>query len=715
MDVIKFQRIYAKYKHFFSLTILTVCTLLTYYHRLGMYFWYDDYTLMYYSQAKIPIPYPYGPTVYLFDFFKQFFGMNYFGYAIVNIIFIVFAVYLLYFLSLKLFKNNIFALFAALTLTNGYVGQEEIKVFISLGLTTVIALNLFIITLICFLLYLQNKSSVKLLIFTYIMFFFTIEIGALRYPFIFLVFILIDWLYSYSFVKIYKGILVRNIMFLSIFLIQYIFKPSALFFHYSIMYEKETSLNYIQMFNYNLTVPLLNTIGSFWNILFPRFFQIKIYLIFKELSLFLPNQEIIFSVIPVFIFFASMLILVKFLRKNISWFKINFFIVSILIITIILLYFINVPDPPDKISIISGWICLMFLIALLILKIPSSFFIPGFSLILMTNFLTYIYTGKINDYVFDSTYRYLFTNSLITAFITSFLISKEMLIKNKKKFLAWIIYLIPTSLLIILPFIAGYFTLSTFVNNYGTRPIKLFKELKTYIPIIEEKTLIHLEGDNPDLQKLVSDSIIAGTFPSERVFAIHYNTDEHKFVSLENLDDLPTLLKKDRELKLENIYSFIYSEDGLHDVSPSLRELIKGKTGQIYIKPSLWMTDPKEAKIFQNDYIVSSKATSNTRMILYLNQSVKSQLQIQVRLKIKAKTMNLLKDQGKILISWSYDIFTPHKIDQEKFINVNLDDQWHEYQFKIPAYGRYLDTLKIELISFNGMISLTDMFIDYSQ
>lgn len=71
------------------------------------------------------------------------------------------------------------------------------------------------------------------------------------------------------------------------------------------------------------------------------------------------------------------------------------------------------------------------------------------------------------------------------------------------------------------------------------------------------------------------------------------------------------------------------------------------------------------------------------------------------------------KQTGKVEISWKYDTFgllsQPKKID----LDLNLDGQFHDYQFTIPEGGEYLKELEINYISYPGFLSVDNIKFEY--
>jgi len=55
-------------------------------------------------------------------------------------------------------------------------------------------------------------------------------------------------------------------------------------------------------------------------------------------------------------------------------------------------------------------------------------------------------------------------------------------------------------------------------------------------------------------------------------------------------------------------------------------------------------------------------------------------------------------------VAWEYDTSGPIGVDKNILLEVDLDGKWHEYEFVIPAGGRYLKRVKIEYISFPGRL-----------
>lgn len=771
------------YQNLVPLLIISVFTLLAHHQRVNMYFWHDDYTALASFQENVPYKFPYHFLSVFARLMYSFFDLNYQAYALISIILIILVTYLIYLLALRLFQNKNLSLLGALIFTNGYVGQEEKFELVALGLDTTLAMGMLLISLIFFFKFFKTNSA-KWLFLTYLFFFLTIEIGTYRYGTAIIIFILVDWMLLLKTKKQkLSATIFRNLIFGFVFASEYVFHITRYLLRYPLSYEREGNLLYFQSFEGNQLQYLGNLIGSFWNILFPRIFQNWLYEIFLKVPSILTAQNLWISTIPILVFFILILVLIKLMRKksisNLVFYTcvLSFCLVAFLWTLVLITTTSYIVDPVNRISILNGGLFLLFLIVLLYLKVPALTFNALFALVLFSVLAVFLYTQGLTN-VFDSTKRYLYSASFGASFLPAFFITRELYkAKNlQQKYLAGLIFLLPILFLIGLPLLAGIKTLTLFKQNNSTHAIRLFSDLKKYIPEISSKKVIYLEGETKELNISVFDAVRVGEFPSETAYAVHYYTSRENIILPKKPEDIPGLLEEHKDLNLGDVFYFIYTREGLQDHSQEFRKLLREKSESVIANPRLWKVEPEEAVTQVNTKELEAQTTnfefSGKTLGIYpvitfrSKEKINTQLPLQVRLNMKAKLANsltfpyyhlfnrpegapknlwseilsweigecskgtlkgafecverkngldsLLKDvqTGVVEVSWNYNTQGRLSVSKKNIIKVPLDNTWHDYEFTIPSSGLYLESLVINYISFPGIIHLSNMQID---
>lgn len=79
-----------------------------------------------------------------------------------------------------------------------------------------------------------------------------------------------------------------------------------------------------------------------------------------------------------------------------------------------------------------------------------------------------------------------------------------------------------------------------------------------------------------------------------------------------------------------------------------------------------------------------------------------------------AKDIAALKNKkGTLMVDWSYNTEGPVTIERPLNIEVNLDNQWQNYQLLIPGGGKNLKNVSIIYNSFPGIIEIDNARLEY--
>jgi len=775
----------------FSLVLLAVTVVVAYIYLPKMYFWLDDYTFLYWAQQHQPshiYTFPYHLHFWISSLLVPILKLTPWHYYVCGISLYISASYLVFALCKMFLKRTNLALLSALVFASGYVGQGSMMIMVADGLFMVLGVNTFLITIIAFIKYLSDRNTIWFFL-AVIFFFLTLEIIPARYGGLVIIVIAADWLFSPRKKKNLLSLLLRNGLFLAIFFMQYAVHPSRIFLKYNVLGSVNGSSNLFEYLHKQYVVNisvfngnnLLNTVGSFGNLFFPICWQKEIFYLMNKLPIYQSSYELWYWALPTISFSFIMFFLIK-LLKDIFWKKILIYYGIILIFSIFWsrLVTFSILNPISQRSILHGGIILVFFVLLLLLRVPKFIKSATFSIII-TFAVFSLFTFFKSETIIYTDYRYLIVVAFAPSLMMSFFVTKELFNREKlnpiKRRLAWIIFLLPVLFLIISHLYLGITTQKEFVETYSQHSQKLYQQLYTYIPEIIDKTVIYIEGGTKDLNYAIGAAERVGTLRSEAAFAVHYHTLMENIILPTTSGDIPQILQNNPDIDINNVYSFIYTENGLQNTSETVRQLLQS-SDQPRVSFLKWQIVPDESLILVNNEGVQVKTILFTAgeytlgiypwIKLYIQPKVKTQLPLQMRLKLRASLqhtlpvpyyhLHLTKDivpeklwketlfwrvdqcavgagiqpfdcviskeiesalltnypgVGKVEMSWQYN--TSGLISQSRniFLTVPLDDTWYEYEFTIPAGGEYLQELRVDYISFPGILAVDKIQLNY--
>lgn len=761
---------------------LILAVFISWKQTLSMYFWHDDFTGLYYLQQNYLYWWPYHSISLLHKFLLNLLGLEPGGYFYISLFLYFIATFLVYYLLNLFFQNRLLAFFSSLVFASGYVGQEAIMMPIGNGLGTLVGLNFFLLTLF-FLFKYFNDGRRKLLLFSLISFFTTLEFAF--YRFATAIFVIVGTDLAFSLLgkkKDYRGFFTRSIIFGVLFLIQLLFRPSHYLLgllgfkmlpplSYSIqspdLFSQPNKILEIIHWKY-----ILNIIGSFWNLFYPITYQTDFYFyLVRSSPPQISNYWLLLSVIPLIAISLFILVAVRILRPRLfSWRKIIFYSSVFSFVLFLLGRFVKsvTPYPQDQISILNG--LLLLILFFFVLKMGITYFqrYAIFSLILAFGLLSLFFLVK-PDFAIESSHRYLLPSALSPAFAATFFITKELVKRGKNIKIAWTIFLLPTILLFFSHISVGYQTQKDFVNLHSQHARRFYEQLKAHIPTIKDKTIIYVEGETRELSMSIADAMRVGALPSEASIAVHYATNIKNIILPETTAEIPRILKENKDLTLDDVFTFIYDGKELRNITQGMRQLLKGKTSVISSFPYSWQVEPKGSQIeFRRGVAAKTKyfEFKGYTLGVYPQFSLVPQklVSTQLPLKVKVRLKALLDDSLSIpyyhlfhrpeypkrelwqeILSWEIGqcqkgmltgqfecVFNRNKVESGKLeffwfyntegavsqnksaeIEIPLDETWHDFEFVIPGGGEYLKEIKIEYISFPGTIFVGDLSLMY--
>lgn len=670
------------------LTILIV--LIAYGQTLQMYFINDDYTHLYHVQQNQASPYPYQAYTFLIKLVYPLIGLNPTGYFLIGIFLYVVATVLVYLLAVSIFEKRMLAFLVSLIFATGYVGEDSLRMFLGDGFPILVGLILQLTALIAFIKYLRQRNSLWLVI-TLIAFVITLEIAPHRFFGLLLMIWAIDWLFFATHRQALSQLLLRNALFGSVAVIQYLVHPSYLVFNYP-MPDESPFLGSSGLFKNFRSNPVglvgnlrleyfANTLGTFWNLIFPYDLSRHLYLSIKA-PVIRENLTRFFLLIPLGWTIIT-LWLVKLLRPQLPTKKI---VVTLTVIILLAIFWASLVDllavsTLHQISMVNGGALVLMLIALILLGIPYSMFNTWLSLALILTSLSIFLVVK-PGVELESSHRYLLPSAAVTPFLLSIFITKELLDK-KKKIIAWVLLLTPVLLWSILHLGAAIVTHRDYYLRVSVPTKQIYADLKRLIPNINDRTIIYTEGSTREFDYQLGNAFRVGMLKSEASLAVFYQTQIDNILLLEKLDDLPQKYQTDKVAK-EQVYSFIY--DGhLKDTSDNLREIL---------------TTPSSIAL-QIDQLINQTPA----VILQAEQSIPSQLPLLVEIDLQA-----MPDPNQILgeveISWRYSSEGPVYASRSIKLTIPVDGGIYRRVFTIPAGGETLKELSVKGKSFPGSVTI---------
>ncbi|KKS63719.1 MAG: hypothetical protein UV33_C0048G0003 [Candidatus Daviesbacteria bacterium GW2011_GWA1_42_6] len=638
--------------------ILAGVAFLSYHQLLEMYFWRDDYTGLYFSQKSLvgepAFMYPYQIAFLVERFFWQFFGLEAARYFLVEIVLYVSATCLLFYFLQKLFRDKKVAFFSTLVFAAGYIGQDAMKMSMGDGLVNVLLLNLVV-----FIQYLQTKKR-GLFILSLVIFFLTIEVAPQRTSSSLLIFLLLDWLLSFKEKK--KDILTRNLTFVLMFLVQYFIHPSAWILGYRVIPPG----HFLGLFANFSPIYFLNFLGTFWNMLFPSHLQLQFNTFIDIYKDPLNFSKFLLAGIPAFLFAFLTLVFLKFIRPSVY----NFLYIgkSVAVFTAFSIFWAYLTigikiDQTDLVSIFNGGIFLVFLAIWVVIGAAKSKLLSVFNLLAIFGVLV-IFFLTIPERVLVSYNRYLLLPSFTVAFLPVIFITKEFYQKGGiQKNFARSLFFAVVSVLVVLRLFTALSTQQEFVQSYSQHAKRFYQQLRGFLPEVNKKKMVYVEGATKELDLSIGDAARVGYLGSEVAVAINLNTRKENILLPQSLEEIPMFLNKNREIGIDDVYTFLYTEQGLFETSNITKELLQGGSKVTTILSTDW---EKGISFYPSAKIWTLQP-----------------IEVTIPLKISAGVL-------ETEVFWEYNTFGA--VHKDRFVKIPFfqDGLWHEYKFIIPAGGEYL-------------------------
>lgn len=480
-----------------------------------MYFWHDDYTILYYAQQQGPFSWPYFWIVESAKFLLKIFGLNSLPFFVLELILYLFITLAISYLVFVLTKSKVSSLLSGALFSAGSLGSRGIFVVLGTGINSLFALLLLVLCFIFYFFFLSLKHK-RFYILAITSFFLLLETVPVRAHFSLPALLLFDYFFSpnKNRLLLYTVKALKKVLpFTAVYFIQYVLTPSKWIFHYSFLenrgFGKMISLLW-QAFNLKY---ILNYFGSFWNLFFPD----------DVLFTFLHE-----SVKPHFS-------IEQLLGKNyfsvlqIGLGMVLFFLVSTLIV------FLRKRGHDVKTLIFSFLLLNLFLLAFYPLN-SDLIFPTEHRYLLYALFPLSIFLGSLYNQCIYFTYRVL--HKVLPVVLILPIVFNAMITHNRVRI---------------------------FLEQYTAVAETLYSQLLEKVPDFDEKVLFVIRSSDKDLRLRVGDAMRVGFLPSEAALAVHYGKDISNFKLVESIEDASAFLRDSNDFQLSHLRSFDFRDGELFE------------------------------------------------------------------------------------------------------------------------------------------------------
>lgn len=658
--------------------VLAFVVWLAYRRLLEMYFWRDDYTHLYLGQQGEIFKFPYHILSLLARWGWGVFGLEVRGYFLVAIILYVLAVWLVFYLMRLWFGRKDLAFLCALVMAAGYVGEDGMKMLLGDGWAALVSLDAFLLGLVSLFIYLKKRGW-WWMVGSYGFYWLALEAMAHRMAGLVLIMVVGDWIFSGR--GKWKQVVARNVGFVAIFLVEYLVQPSRLWWGYGVG-EVVERLGLLSNFQWSF---LVNFAGNLGNLFFPSVYIEKWWQFLGE-KVGMGEWQFWLSSLPVVGLAVVLMGVVGWVKRGslsgkkwgIGWvgFWVWFGLWGVLVRR-------WVSDRLDMVFGFNGGIWLGFLAVLLLWRVPKFLRETWFALVIAVGLVSVFLLSR-PDFLLVSNHRYLLVSAVVPTLAMTFFISDELDAEKRKRRAAWGLFLLPVLVFSGSRLLAGIETQSEFVEEYSVPAKGIFEGLKKYLPSIDKKTVIYIEGATRELNYSVGDASRVGTLGSEAAFAVNYDTKKEKVILPENLGMIPEILRKNPDLGIEDVYTFIYGETGLQETSGEMRELLRGEGGKGEVRiPATWWEREEGSEAGSLRFVPRGQILTMLPIDVVIWLMVVPE---------KGVAVDFQKD---VKVSWEYNTYGLLGEEREVHLLVKPDGQWREYEWVIPAGGEMLKKIEI--------------------
>jgi len=649
-----------KLKKILQVLLVLATVFISYGQTLRMYFWHDDYTHLYFAQEKITPDYPYHINTYIVYLINSIFGKDPFYYHLIGIILFSFTVGALYYLLSKLsFVEKNIRYLLILLFASGYVGQESLFMFAGEGAGVLTGLFLYLLT-IAFFLYYHKRKDRKSLILSYLFLFLTLEVASHRFIGIIIPIAVIELIYLKR--KSIKGSLSNIAGFLFVFGIQILYHPLSFVLDYGTS-KSAGDTNGILLFKKGLDSTLPTYLANFGNSIIPTHLQKYI----LENSFLKSNFSLgLLYVLPlVALVFLSIIMHTIFNKRKYIFFYWLLVFVGSYVLT-------NIIDRDMLLhSALIGYSILLFLLLILVYSQHRKILLLIYSIIIGGGIGLILVKP---EFYIPSDYRYMmalsYTAPLFFALIF-FLVKSERKINKLRRVGLGFSYVV----LVLLIFGRLYYSVTTqrvFVNKYSNTAKRIYKTILANVDEIDSPIIIFTEASEKDLAYGTGDASRVGQLPTRAAFAYNLNVPMGMIIWPRTFSNIYPIYKE-KNIPLENIYSFLVTPDSVIDTSARLRDgLIWSDT--LIINDLDWAPE-------EDGFIVSLK-----------KEDINSLVPVTVIIKLGKATK-----EDSFLVEWEYDTYGSIFNKKQSEVSVENDTVYgNNIQLNIPPGGTRLENIQVK-------------------
>jgi len=549
-------------KTIISLILLVV--ILAFGLTLRMYFWQDDFALLFKLQHPTEPAGSFGagyfgegPYKYLATPFVPFYkllGLFPFGYFLGGLVTYALAALLVYPFAHELFQDKRAGLFTALIFATGYIGSDSMYRVINSWQTNIGV----VLALISFWTYTKHLRN-----------------GRLKFYFIALVF----YLSAIEFVFIRSHSLIVPLLALELVFLKFplklfsILKPlvrqAPLWFFFFKKYgngatTSSSIVRFVQTLVGGDMSILAAPTASVGNLLLPTPLQTKIVSALPS-----TYQLVITSFALIIVFSVSKKLAVSGVKRTII-------LLLVLAAFFASRYFssLNLYWYRDASSVASGYfgflgIALLTVTLLLTHKRSSNIFKVILLGIIIAGSQVAGYNTAYTTTIFDSTQRYLVHSFIGASLIYGALTFMAYSFSKKNKTAAYLPIVVIVTLLLSLNI-----KNQTKIVEARSKPTRQFyTSLKKYVPEFEAGSFFYFDVADSKASEF-NNFFGVGSMPESTAIAVHYDVDRYDLKLTQDFNEL-LFLVKGQEIDIDNIYTFYYGIDGLTDTTADTRSLLK--------------------------------------------------------------------------------------------------------------------------------------------
>lgn len=615
------NKIITKNTLFWSL-LLMLLLLASYGQTLWMYFWRDDYSLLFKLQhpsekaghfgagligqgAYQYLAVPYAPVFYLF-------GLNPFVYFLIGLLLYGIDVLAFYFFAKEVLHSKKASYISTLIFAAGYIAADGMFRIVNSWQNS-IGVLLALLTLLFFVKSLRGETAKNYLL-ALLFYIMSAELVTVRSHSLILALLGLDLIYTAN--KNWKnklgGLIIRQLPLWIVFRLWFLNENT---YGAPGIRQRLTSLF---SGHFEELGPLLANSG---NVLIPDVLQNK----FLEFVLKLggatdTDSQVWIATISIFIIFAGLVFLIGYIWKIKQRFRILSIVAFLFII--VFNFFIYEKKPywfSSAQTVISSLLFANLIVVSILLSIgiwrknkQLALGVTSGWILVLTQVAGYY--AQYPDAVFSTTHRYfayaMIGYSLFWGAATSVFAEKFV----KTRYMS----LIPAGVVVLTGLFLNITHQKQFLTNVSLPSKQFYSSLINSVPNIQKGAAFYFDvADNSVYAQRFNEFFSVGSMPESTALAVYYGVDRYDVYFLTNYDELLYKLSTG-EVKAQNLYTFFYGKEGLINTTEQTRKLLQ--------EGSSWFRLVQRSQDKDNKIIfIADNLNPLTPMLLRLEMSVAPQ------------------------------------------------------------------------------------------